>query len=258
LTNVKVYVPHQVDYPGQFLASGDAPGLDADLKPTAPVTHLIVFARAEQETAYRAAVLAIMDPGQSLPVITVDKDGYAHLVPTAGQAADFRVSLDQVGPRLAPVMNSLRQGQAATDNPFAPGTFTTVEAAHITDLIHIEDVHHDVLSVDFSATASNTNFAYRLDDGRALTFFVLRAAVLLLRNPKNLQGSAFGIRCVALDGNPAMLLHGVPPGRYDNLAYVAVQMGAAVVPPASRAAETVAIPALHSGPSQEAPKACHY
>lgn len=240
LNNVKVYAPHQKVYPGQFLASGETPDLDADLKPTGnPLTFFFLFTKADPDKPYKALMISIQDPGQSIPELAVDKDGFASLVPSEGQAGEYVVASSQLGQKLADTLNALKLGNQPAVNPFAPGQFSSQEGASEKELIGLLAQRHVQLKIDFTGPTTATNFAYQTKDGRALMLFIVKGSILYAANPAG---------CIVFAPSRAQVARGVPPAVFRALAYTVVGIGAAVVPKSSDKAALVSLPAMASGP----------
>ena len=244
LGNVKVYAPHQKDYPAHFLATGEASPLDADLKQTGPpLTHLFLFVKKDPDTPYKATLMSVQAPDQSLPELAVDKDGFASLVPAEGQAATYKVSSDQLGPMLAQVLNAMKADRPPPSNAFAAGAFTTQEAADVKDLVNAEAQHGVQIKIDFSGPTTLANFAYQTKDGGSFALFKVNASVSIVTT----AGSS---GCVIFVPTRAEVARGVPPALLRALAYTAVGMGGAVVPKSSDQGKLITIPALTSGPTE--------
>ncbi|MEA2683834.1 MAG: hypothetical protein QOK05_2162 [Chloroflexota bacterium] len=242
LGDVKVYAPHQKDYPAQFLAVSTAPDQQADLSLTAKTyTQAVVFIKPDPDTPYQAVMLTVVDPGQSLPELKVGKDGFALLVAGEGQAATYKAAASQMGQKLADELNNLTTG-AKGQADLAAGLFTTQEADLEKELVSGLASRGVDLKISRAGKDNAGNFAYQTVDGSALDFFATNSSILFVAKAGNGGGG-----CIILPPSSSDVLKKQPPGIYRALNLEEVTMMAAVVPPATDKTRLITVAAAASG-----------
>jgi hypothetical protein len=208
------------------------------------LTHLILFSKKDPGTPYKAAMMSIVDPAQTMPELALDKDGFAQLVPAEGQAADYRVASDQVGRKYAETMQALKQGQAAPTNLFAAGAFTTGEGTEEKTAIDAAAQKRLKVQLEWSSLSTIANYAYQAKDGSSFSLFEARASVLFVNSAGNGGGA-----CIIFTPTKAAAAQGIQPGIFRALAFTEIVMAGAVIPKAADKDKQVFVPALASGPS---------
>jgi hypothetical protein len=148
------YVPALASYPRWFLTV--VPRHAAGTSASAAVTTLMVFYQNKSGAAWTLDGAAALGPGQSLPVIARDEDGYATPLTTYDQS--LLVPPDVVGATQAAVVD---------DGPSSAAAAIVADGAQTTGLYAQQD------ATSTGATASNLDYTW-LMEGASFPVFALR------------------------------------------------------------------------------------
>ncbi|HEV7678237.1 MAG TPA: hypothetical protein VGQ42_06680 [Candidatus Dormibacteraeota bacterium] len=222
IDGVKAYVPHQTDYPMEFLATVDTTAPDIG------TFHGVLFFTMSAVDAHWLAVdYVVLPPATVPPVFATDAEGYAEKV----NPDSFGGFAKNVG--LVPVtyVHDLTPGAVVIDDSFAPGPLPQGARDQISGVAGL--LSRAGIAVDFNATPVNGSLAaYKTKDGNAFAIFDYAGEFALAgKNP----GDTFTWG----PGEPQQR-SGLTAGRYKNLT---IHLGGstAIIDPAGSAGKLQAI-----------------
>ena len=222
IDGIKAYVPHQTDYPMEFLAT-----VDTTVPDIGTFHGVLFFTKSSADARWLAVDFVILPPTTPPPVFATDAEGYAEKI----SPDSFGSFATNIG--LVPVtyVHDLTPGAVVIDDSFAPGPLPQGARDEVSALATL--MGRAGITVDFNATPVNGSLAaYKTKDGSAFALFDYSGEYSLAG--KN-TGDAF-----RWGPNEPQQRSGLLAGRYKNLT---VHLGGstAVIDPAGSGGKLQAI-----------------
>jgi hypothetical protein len=161
IDGIKAYVPHQTEYPMEFLAT-----VDTTVPDIGTFHGVLFFTKQTADARWLAVDFVILPPTTPPPVFATDAEGYAEKI----APESFGSYATNIG--LVPVtyVHDLTPGAVVIDDSFAPGPLPQGARDVISGVAGL--LGRAGVAVDFNATPVNGSLAaYKTKDGSAFALF---------------------------------------------------------------------------------------
>lgn len=207
LRNITAFVPHQKDYPAQFLALVETVKIDSSGNlGEDPIGIYHHFVKASEGAAWKADFAAVA-PLDHLARFALDRSGYASLLGSSNGSGKYVLEPKQLPGALSRYINS-GVSTGSPEGPIAAGRLTTDAVSALRR--YRESMGKLGYTVDLSYQPTEFLVAYQGADGNAIVAFTLQAT--------NNVGVPDTSHCIV---QPQDNLHRwgglVPPGSYLHL-----------------------------------------
>jgi hypothetical protein len=171
-TKIQVLVPHQKDFPLQFVAAVTY------TKDGATRSVIWAFTQEKDGESWRAVHQAALEEGSTPPSFKVGSDGYAERLEPS-QATEAALRIDRVAIEYS---SEITPGEKSFGH-FAAGPNTTEASKAFADEIAGSKKNGVDARINVSVTGDGT-YAYRLSDGGAWVFFGCQIETVLTGSGK--------------------------------------------------------------------------